>query len=114
MPFVKGKSGNPNGTPGKKRLLTKALETALSKRVIDDDGTGTAGKRWLAERIVEGLHTGKVTLDTVTIELSPQDWIAFSQWVYKQVDGPPPQDVEHQGSINIVWGMPWEQQDKDE
>ena len=98
MPWKKGESGNPNGTKGKKRLLTKALEVALSRRVELDDGSGMAGKRWLAERAAEALHTGKVTLDDKVMELAPQDWIDFLQWVYKQVDGPPPQAFEHTGA----------------
>jgi hypothetical protein len=97
MPGKKGKTNNPNGRPPKNRALTALLEAAGAK-TIERDGKPVTRKRFVADALWTAITTGKVTLEdgeeTVTLLLATDDWIGLVQFLYKQVDGPPPS--EHQ------------------
>lgn len=97
-PFKPGQSGNPHGRPKKKRALTQALESAVSKSVQLPDGSRVNGKRYLASLAVQALTDGKVTLASgKTLDLSPEDLLFFWKFAYAQIDGNPPQAHEHTG-----------------
>ena len=92
--FKPGQSGNPKGRPPKERALTPLLERAGSK-TVEYIGRRVAGKRVLATMIWEGLLTVIVTLPTGRkLTLSPTDWKDFVKWMYRQVDGPPPTNLD--------------------
>jgi len=97
MPGKKGQTNNPNGRPPKNRALTALLEAAGAK-TIERDGKPVTRKRFVADALWTAITTGKVTLEdgeeTVTLLLATDDWIGLVQFLYKQVDGPPPS--EHQ------------------
>jgi len=89
MPFMKGQSGNPKGRPPKSRALTKLLEREGNKRYLAG-GVPTQAKRLFAERVWQGLVTGRITFDDgTTITLDASDYIALAKLVLSQVDGPP-------------------------
>jgi hypothetical protein len=47
---------------------------------------------------LEAITTGKLTLaNNNQIELSPDDLLMFWKFYFSQVDGPPPQALEHSG-----------------
>lgn len=93
-----GQSGNPHGRPKKKRALTQALESSLSKTVVLPDGSKVNGKRYLASLAVQAMTEGKVTLASgKTLDLSPEDLLFFWKFAYAQIDGNPPQAHELSG-----------------
>jgi len=98
MPWKKGQSGNPAGRKPKTRPLTAVLKTAINHAVILPDGTKVNGKRYLAGMLIEALTTGSITLANGNIiELSPEDVMMFTKFMYSQIDGPPPQELKHEG-----------------
>lgn len=97
---MKGRTNNPNGRPPKNRALTAILEAAGAK-TIERDGKPVARKRIMAESLWSAITTGKVELEDeegkMTLLLDTEDWIGLVQFVYKQIDGPPPTDVHLAG-----------------
>lgn len=93
-----GQSGNPNGRPKKKRALTQALDASLSKTITLPDGTKINGKRYLAKLAFDAITTGEIVLaNNNKIVLSPEDMLMFWKFYFSQIDGPPPQGLEHSG-----------------
>ena len=109
MPWVKGQSGNPNGRPPKSRALTAILERAGS-RTVEIDGKRVSGKRFMAQALFEIVTTGETRLASGReIVAGPQAWLEIVKFVYAQIDGPPPKDVNIGGQednpfiIDVVW-----------
>jgi len=106
MPYKKGESGNPNGRPRKERALTSLVEKALNKTILRD-GKRVARKRILAEMLAQGITEGRVTFmqDGNKVVLTPDDWTQYMDKVIRilgHIDGPPPQEHELSGTINIL------------
>ena len=95
MPFQKGQTGNPNGRPLKNRALTAILEAAVDKKITGQDGKQVARKQLLAELLWQIVQSGKATFpDGSSLEVTPDDWFGIVQFLYKHIDGPPPQNVD--------------------
>ncbi|MCU0466177.1 MAG: DUF5681 domain-containing protein [Anaerolineae bacterium] len=92
MVFQPGQSGNPKGRPPKKRALTDLLE----RRGKQKTSSGLTAKEEFAQRVWEGLTTGKMTFGTseTAIPLEAKDYIALAKLVLGQIDGPPPAVVD--------------------
>ena len=102
-----GQSGNPNGRP--KRALTEILERAGAASV-EEDGKRLSGKRFVARCLWDIAKTGKCTLaDGRELVAGPDGWFDIVKFLYSQIDGPPPKDVNLGGqadnplSIEVVW-----------
>lgn len=94
-PWKPGQSGNPNGRPKKNRALTEILEKQLAKTVTLADGARVAGKRYVAERMVELATAGKTTLaNGQSISVHEVGWFEVVKWIYAQVDGPPKTETD--------------------
>lgn len=92
--FKPGQSGNPNGRPKKERALTAILEAAGDTKVTVNGKTIT-GKQLLANLLWEITRTGKATFpDGRVLQTDPSDWLQVVQFLYKHIDGPPPQNVD--------------------
>lgn len=100
MVFKKGQSGNPKGRPPKKRALTDLLERKGKQKTA----SGLTAKEEFAQRVWEGLTTGKMTFgpfDTA-IPLEAKDYIALAKLVLGQIDGPPPSTLDVSSGGNPV------------
>lgn len=54
-----------------------------------------ARKRLMARYLWEAITTGQIVFpDGKVIELSPDDVLAIIQFIYKHIDGPPPQNID--------------------
>ena len=102
-----GQSGNLNGRP--KRTLSAILERAGSASV-DVEGKRVSGKRFVALKLWEIATTGRAILsDGRELVAGPQGWLDVVRFIYAQVDGPPPKDVNLGGQadnpliIDVVW-----------
>jgi hypothetical protein len=79
--------------------LTAILEKTGSKTVLLSDGRRISGKRLLAVLLWQGVTTGCIILpDGAKYELGPSDWLALVKTIYSQVDGSPPQQLQHTGA----------------
>lgn len=92
MVFQPGQSGNPKGRPPKKRALTDLLERKGKQRTA----SGLTAKEEFAQRVWEGLTTGKMTFENTqtAIPLEAKDYIALAKLVLGQIDGPPPSTMD--------------------
>jgi hypothetical protein len=78
--------------------LTTALEKAGNKTVVYD-GKPIAGKRLLARILWHGLLTGVIDFpDGSQLHLGPTDWKDIVKFIYGQIDGAPPQQLQHTGA----------------
>jgi len=95
MPFKKGQSGNPKGSPGKGRALTAILETEGSRMIDLSDGTRVARKRLMAILLWDAVENGEIKLPGGKVMMvAPDDWLAIIQFLYKHIDGPPKQELD--------------------
>lgn len=95
----KGTVNNPSGRPPKHRALTTLLEKGGNKTVMLANGKRVSSKRLLARSIWEGITTGFVTFPNGTsYKLDPDEWMELVQFVYKHIDGNPPQRNEITGA----------------
>ena len=108
MPWKPGQSGNPNGRPPKSRTLSAILERAGSRTVqaVGEDKR-TASRRFIAQALWEMATTGECTLaNGRTLKAEPQGWFDVVKFIYAQIDGPPPKDINLGGQdgnpISIV------------
>ena len=93
MPWVKGQSGNPAGRKPKQRALTEILARAGSMS-MEVDGKRISGRRLMARHLWEIANTGRTTLaDGREIIAGPQAWLDVVKFLYAQVDGPPPKEL---------------------
>jgi hypothetical protein len=93
--WEKGQSGNLNGRPQKSRALTAILEAEGSHMIEMSDGIKVARKRLIARNLWQAVTLGKMTFpDGNEIQLSPDDILALTQFLYKHIDGPPPAAVD--------------------
>jgi hypothetical protein len=59
------------------------------------DGIKVARKRLIARNLWQAVTLGKMTFpDGNEIQLSPDDILALTQFLYKHIDGPPPAAVD--------------------
>lgn len=95
MPWQKGISGNPAGSPGKKRALTEILKRGGSRTIERIDGKRISRRRLVSEMIWSLAVTGEATFpDGKKLEFSPEDWLGVIKFLYAQIDGPPKQDID--------------------
>lgn len=94
MAWAAGQSGNPKGRPKKGRALTELLEKMAGKRRdVPGETKRKANKELFAERIWEGLATGRVTFEEGrALDLDASEYIALAKLVLAQIDGPPPME----------------------
>jgi len=89
---LKGKTNNPNGRPLKNRALTEILEAAGQEEI---KGSKLTRSQFLAHALWSVVTNGEVTLaNKKLLQVSPSDWLGVVQFLYKQIDGPPPQMIE--------------------
>lgn len=105
--WAKGQSGNPGGRPPNSRALAQLLGRASLKRYasVQPDGTTKLiqARKLFADRVWEGLATGKIVFDDKTnIELIGRDYIALAQMVINHLDGPAPTDLDITTATNGV------------
>lgn len=64
-------------------------------------GGKIARKKLLAEMLWNAAVTGKLTIfqdeGILVRSINTDEWITIVQFIYKQVDGPPPAQLEHMG-----------------
>lgn len=99
-----GQSGNPRGNPGKKRALTRILETVGAKKLA---GLSLPARRLVAERLWEAVTTGRIHFglseDDVSegyadaLYLTYAEWLDTVRFLYSQIDGPPKTQMEVAG-----------------
>ena len=105
MPYPKGKTNNPNGRPPKNRALTEILEAAGREEVGLKKGGKVARNQFLSNALWTVVTHGEVVLaNGKELHVSPSDWLGVVQFLYKQIDGPPPQSIEIQvdEAANVV------------
>lgn len=95
MPWAKGQSGNPAGSPGKKRALTEILRRGGSKTMLLSNGRHISRRRIIADMLWTLATTGEATFpDGKKLLFSPEDWLGVVKFIYAQLDGPPRQDID--------------------
>ncbi len=102
-----GTSGNPHGRPPKSRALTDLLEKAGNRTIEDVDQKKRAYKRVLARMLWEFVSTGQATLPCGEIIKAEDagDWMAAVKFLYAQIDGPPPKEIDFQGDMTLHGGL---------
>jgi len=69
---------------------------------LEFEGQQLSGKKVLAILLWRLLTGGTAVLPNgVEIKVSTDSWINLVRFLYKHVDGPPPQDVNLDGQLNI-------------
>lgn len=102
-----GQSGNPRGNPGKKRALTRILETVGAKKLA---GLPVPARRLVAERLWEAVTTGRIAFGPLdesapdsdadalrVLRLTYDEWLDTVKFIYSQIDGPPKVQMELEG-----------------
>jgi hypothetical protein len=102
-----GQSGNPKGRPPKSRALTDLLEKAGSTTRADVDGVKRNRKRILARMLWEFVTTGQAAFpDGQVVKADDSDdWLAAVRFLYSQIDGPPPKEIDLQGDLDLGGGL---------
>jgi len=91
MPFVPGKSGNPNGRPKKTEAMTEILRAELNTLDLEDaEGNPIPAKQAIARRLIALAMDGDVPA---------------MKYVYDRIDGRPKEsiDLEHSGELTVVF-----------
>jgi hypothetical protein len=69
------------------------LERAGSK-TVEVDGKHVSGKRFMGKALFEIITTGETRLaNGREIVAGPQAWLEIVKFVYSQIDGPPPKEL---------------------
>jgi len=69
------------------------LERAGSK-TVEIDGKRISGKRFMAQALFEIVTTGRTRLaDGRELVAGPNAWFDIVKFIYAQIDGPPPKDL---------------------
>jgi hypothetical protein len=90
--FQPGKSGNPKGRPPKPRALTNLMEKWGNKASPVE---GLKYKELLMMRIWQAATLGQIDYGDGRIEkVSPKEAALFAGLLMRQVDGPPPAQVD--------------------
>jgi len=94
-----GKSGNPGGR--RKRLLTAVLDQVGKVPLVDADGKQIDGRLFVAQRLWELVEHGRTTLlDGQEVVVDMANWLDIVKFIYGQVDGPPPREVDVGGQLD--------------
>ncbi len=91
--WQKGQSGNPNGRPPRGRALTELLQLAGEELVVYE-GERLPGKQVMASLLWQLATTGSAKLASGRkLTVGSATWLEVIKFIYGQVDGPPPKDV---------------------